>query len=220
MRRRAFTLIEVLLAIALVSLLLASAAGMLVGLSRDRQDVERRVATISGAMGVLERLETDLGCAVVDARGLGAGVAGAGESIDVVTRIADAGADTRRSRYTFDAARGEVMLERAGGRSAARRDVVARGVEAVAFRYHDGRAWVESFDSARLGRLPLAVQVSLWMKTPLGPSPAWDLARDGERASPRGATGEDSERGSRPTRAPDVCQVIAVPDARARGGGA
>lgn len=213
MRRRGFTLIEVLLAIALVSLLLASAAGMLVGLSRDRQDVERRVATISGAMGVLERLEADLMCTVVEARGLGAGIAGTASSLDVVARAANIGGDTQRSRYSFDAGGGDLLLERSGDDGATRRDVVARGVEAVVFRYHDGRTWVETFDSARAGRLPVAVQVSLWMKAPLGGSPAWELGPAAER-------GGGAEDGSRPARAPDVCQVIAIPDARARGGGA
>lgn len=54
--------------------------------------------------------------------------------------------------------------------------VIAEAVGLVRFRYHDGTAWVDSFDSWERGRLPAAIEVSVWFK-PL-PASRSDGARE------------------------------------------
>jgi hypothetical protein len=71
-------------------------------------------------------------------------------------------------------------------------EVIAEGVERVRFRYFDGREWLEKFDSAATGELPVAIEASLWF----GEAPAASDPPEPEEAP----------------RAPDRTRVMVVPD--------
>jgi prepilin-type N-terminal cleavage/methylation domain-containing protein len=113
MIRRAFTLIEVLVAISLVGALVGSMFIFLFNMMQARQrsislTQEQRTAAV-----LFERLERDLACCVAGDRGAGAGVSGDERSLRLLTRgvpaaLAERGADDpaafadlERSEYRF-----------------------------------------------------------------------------------------------------------------------
>jgi hypothetical protein len=104
-----------------------------------------------------------------------AGIRGTSESIDIVSRgvLADLDADASslagltRLRIDFDAEDPTLSIGRAAASSAVTMQPVSERIEFIRFRYHDGQQWSDSFDSSTQGRLPLAVEVSLWFVTAL-----------------------------------------------------
>ena len=104
----------------------------------------------------------------------------------------------------------------------------AAGIDALQFRYHDGREWVSAFDARTQGRLPTAIEVSVWLAAA---APAGEVARPAEERDGEGG-GADSRggaatRGSADERArsaglfeppeapeapPDRRRVIVIPD--------
>src|SRR5690606_32158965 len=74
--------------------------------------------------------------------------------------------DLRSTEYRFDATRGVVTAARASvlfaDEQGGGREVILEGVERVRFRYYDGQEWLTRFDSATAGRLPAAIEISVW----------------------------------------------------------
>jgi prepilin-type N-terminal cleavage/methylation domain-containing protein len=200
--QRAFTLIEVLLA---VSLLLAISAGMLsylYGLLHSRDRLVRTTDEQISAAALFEQLETDLSTTFA-VNGAGkAGVEGTASSLVVRSRgVASTGAtgvsdlgDLQGCEVKFDLdSRG--LLARRLGRTEESFEVLASSVGRVRFRYFDGAQWQENFNSATAGTLPVAVEAALWF--------------DGEDPS---SSGEAETSESVPPRAPDRVRVMVVPD--------
>lgn len=198
--RRAFTLLEVLLAIALVAVLAGGVVSFLFGMLERREALTTESERRAVAGVVFEEVEGMLATTMVtDSRG-GAGIVGTGTTLTVRGRgvpvVAGAGArsgigDEVGVEFAFDAASGEVRGTRlgpAGGTA----EVVGGGAQSLRIRYHDGREWRSEFDSAKAGVLPRAVEISLWF-------------------------GEADAEAEPPRRAPDRVRTIAVPDAA--GGG-
>src|SRR5699024_8856954 len=69
------------------------------------------------------------------------------------TEIAFSGGAVRATRWTGASGSGDS-------------EVVSGRFSGCEFRYFDGREWVEQFDSQSAGRLPAAVEVSLWFEGP------------------------------------------------------
>lgn len=197
--RAAFTLVEVLLALALAAMLLGGVAAYLWQV-REGRDRLARISARIGETGVLvESLEQDLLGVVARAPGLGSGVRGTSTGLRLATRgvwfeIAGTGesevpgdrarshatmgeGDLQASEYTFDADAKRVLGRRWSlepGRSPPPMQVIAEGVRRVRFRYHDGREWLDQFDStgprpaAAAGDgeegLPVAIEVAVWFE--------------------------------------------------------
>lgn len=234
--RPAFTLLEVLLAIALIAMLTAALFGFLSQLHDRRARMEQMASDLRAGGTLIERIEQDLLGAVASARGVESGIAGtatslriatrgvwidlspgpaeeSGEPATVLARMADG--DLQQSEYTFDAASATIRGQRravdsgaapaegggsgVGGGGEAER--ISSRVRRVRFRYHDGRAWVDSFQSAATGGLPAAVEVALWF----GDQPATEEA--GPSANPLRWP------------EPDRLRVIVVPDGPRSGRG-
>jgi prepilin-type N-terminal cleavage/methylation domain-containing protein len=169
---RAFTLIETLLALALVALLSGSVFGFLFSLAERRRDLDRVVHREEGASVLCEQIEAGLLCALVGDATIGPGVKGDGGSIRIVSRgvrlpSGKAGAkgatDLVASEFRFDAGSGQVRAKRwEVGQSEPDAEVLIEHVRSLKIRYRDGDEWVESFDSVARNRLPGAVEVSLW----------------------------------------------------------
>lgn len=211
-RRRAarpaggFTLFEILVSVGLFGLLVFAMSSFLGDARRVRArvaaDVERNlaVAAISG-----ELAESIATCVTDEA---GKGVRGTTTSIEVAfagvpawrigtpePAAALGPLDTLSIR--FDAADGRVEIGRDG--AAPSRGPVA--FEAVRFRFLDRDGWRDEFDSTVEGRLPQAVELSIWFARPEPTEverPEFDL--------------EDEEMPP-PARPADRRRVIAVPDA-------
>lgn len=168
LRRSGFTLMEVLLALALTTLLVGAVFSFLENLGRRRDELARSAQRARELATLIDRIEGDLAAAVVsDARG-GPGVIGRSAEISVLTRrvVPTSGrteGDLSRTSYAFDPAEG---LIRAGigvaPSDAPPAEIAAEGVRSLRFRYFDGRAWRSEFESQQAKTLPAAIEIAIW----------------------------------------------------------
>lgn len=242
---RGFSLFEVLVSIGVILALSIALGAFVRDVARSRERLDLAMARQRSADAAIDLLERALATTVVEDAILGAGVRGGAERIELVARGVPAwrlGSGPSRRRSLEDRER----LSLAGGDPALGESIVRRGEGAEAreglipatlrFRYHDGEAWRSAFDSVREGRLPVAVEVSLWWRREGEPSEAAsdefgpleeDPERDGLDEDRSREERDDDRRGAAasldvaredlggPMRPPDRVRVIAVPDAAA-----
>lgn len=236
-RRRAFTLVEVLLSLVIL-FILASSLGWAVREMREKTMVLRRASDdLTVCTAIFDLLDASITSSVaLDPISGRAGVRGTAESIDIVSRgvLADLEADSSslagltRLRLDFDPQSLVMSLGRSGAASSPNMQPVSRRIERVRFRYHDGQEWTDSFDSGSQGRLPVAVEVSVWLTTALqeratlpdSSNPAFAMQEpdaenapfefDGMGAPVRGDLQAESDL---PERRPDRFRIFSVLDA-------
>jgi prepilin-type N-terminal cleavage/methylation domain-containing protein len=178
MSRRAFTLLEVLIAIALTAALLSAMFGFLFNMLNARRQVLDLTARHRAAATLIERLEADLIACTAGDTAAGAGVRGDESSVLILSRgvaatLADRGAED--PNVFADLLVSEFRFNEESKRLEARRGVVNdsrssrsefydlnASVFRVRFRYHDGAGWRSSFDSSLTGAMPAAVEVAVW----------------------------------------------------------
>lgn len=85
-RRRAFTLIEVMLALALVAVLSGAVFAFAWNLTDRRAALGRAALDIHASTILIESLERDLAGAIAGTRGLGPGIVGSGTRLRILTR--------------------------------------------------------------------------------------------------------------------------------------
>lgn len=186
--RRAFTMLELLVAIGLLAVLSAAVAGFTFMLF-DREERTLALAERTHASGLLfDRLERDL-LAAVAATPDGPGLVGDDRSLTVSSRAALAGSvdpladDLQTTTIRFDRHTRVLTLERTSRADAPREPDPATpfGIEErfadqpaglpgaltgtiadIRFRYHNGRSWASSFSST--AGLPVAVELSVWFE--------------------------------------------------------
>jgi prepilin-type N-terminal cleavage/methylation domain-containing protein len=177
-RRGGFTLLEVLIAIALVLALFGAMFAFLFDVLSSRRRALDYAAKHLAAVTLIDRAELDLMFCIVGDRVYGAGVEGDNTSLRILTRgvaahLAGRGAedpavlgDLQRAEYRFDEALGRIEARRlpVGERRVEDAPYAPLGgrVYKVRFRYHDSVAWRDSFDSLSEGRLPVAVEIAMW----------------------------------------------------------
>ena len=185
MTRRGFTIMEVLIAIALLIGLLAAVGTFYTNLMQSREQVLRQTRWQLAATTLIERIETDLMTSLVGDRRFGAGILGDTESLSIIHRsvavtIADRGiqdpavlGDLQRSSYRFDPARGVLEAARttigSNGRGTPEFWPLGEEIFRVRFRFHNGQSWVDSYDSLAANALPRAIEVAIWFR-PFGPT--------------------------------------------------
>lgn len=217
MKRRGFTLFEVIVSLGLVSLLVVAMGAFLSDALRIRARVADRVSrglVAEAAMGEIERaLET---CLVADPQ-QGAGVRGDATSIEVLRAgLSTWRLGTAEPRRAFEPIeRCRVFFDQLSGRVAIGRDEraptpVPGSLHRLRLRYFDGRMWRDQFDSARAGRLPVAVEVSIWFDGET--AEAVPLARPEFDDEGPGAAGLNGTSSSGPDTPPDRRRIIAIPD--------
>jgi len=186
---RGFTLLEVLVAIALIGGLLLSMLAFVHNLlsSRDRAlaATGRRLA----AAALIEHIEHDLMTCVAGDLASGSGIQGDGRTLRVMSRgvaVTEPGlrdgsvlGDLQVSEYRFDENTGLIEARRLEpGDAIAAPDffddrdvpVLDHGFEPlgrvhlVRLRYLDDGRWRDDFDSLTAGRLPVAVEVAVWYR--------------------------------------------------------
>src|SRR5262245_22299472 len=177
---RAFTLLEVLIAIALILVLVGAMFGFLFDMLNSRAAALDHVRQQDAANAVVKQLDVDLMTCIVGDAESGSGVKGDQTNLRLLSRgvaasLAAHGAndpdvlgDLQFTEYRFDAAAHRIS----GGRGAARSPAGESSTELVPlegtiyklrFRYHDGNQWQSEFDSLKAGRLPQAVEAALWL---------------------------------------------------------
>ncbi len=234
-RHRAFTLMEVLVAIALLLALFGVMFGFLNGVLSTRQHVLELTGKQRAASLLIDRVEADLLTCLVGDERHGAGVVGEPESLRLLTRGTLAGAegdavfsDLQVAEYRFDPSTHELSGSRGvAGNDASESHPFASRIYKVRFRYHDGEQWQDRYDSMQRGRLPVAVEVAVWFEP--WPGDDWTVADDEFGPEPAGAaerltfdmddTFDETEWAMRADRdfrddpTPDRVRVIAIPDA-------
>ena len=219
--RRAFSLLEVMVALGIVGMLAASVFAFVLDLLQGRESLSDASRDAIAAAVIIERLEGDLLVGVV---GVGdqAGIRGDDKGIAIIGRSVKlpAGSDDRvigdmvESEIRFDEGRG--LLE--GRRGGASFEQISDRVRFCRFRYFDGRRWVSSFDSRSAGSLPVAIEIAAWFgsleeRDTLEPSmedpPEESMLSEGFLD---GAPLMEEEALSVPSREPDLLRVMLVPD--------
>lgn len=207
-RRRAFTLLEVLLALGLIAMLSGGMFAFFWQLTSQKAALVEGALEGQAADALIERLENDLAGAVAADSAGGAGIVGTASSLKVLSRgVTLPLKEEDRAWAKGDLQGSEFVLE--GGALKAKRWDAHRGVGGAAgetipgaigalrFRYYDGESWVESFDSKSAGTLPVAIEVSVWF----GPSREVGAGSESESAArPERAAeaGDEETRGAAP----------------------
>jgi prepilin-type N-terminal cleavage/methylation domain-containing protein len=211
--QRGFTLLEVLLCLAIILMLGGSVMGFMLGLLERREAITGAAAQQAGAAALLERIEADLSCGIAGDSQAGAGIHGTSERLVLLTRgvwLPDhsrpeaAMGDLQGSEYVLE---GNAVLARrwaAGDEDAGELEVICGGVERLRLRYFDGEGWQASFDSQARGGLPVAVEVALWFRQP-GTSTEPVLEEPGRFM-------EEDPDSVLPPRDPDRVRLVIVPD--------
>ena len=238
MRRatRGFTLIEVLVAVGILLALAVAMGRFVVDLLASRDRLEQAMSRQREADAVLLAIERALATTVVEDAILGVGVRGAAESLEVVARGVPAWRLGDAATRTLALADRERLVLRGGFGAGAPASLVrgeGRGASSgsipavIRFRYHDGDAWLDQFDSVVRGALPRAIEVSLWWVREDEALGEVDLlveagedgmpdAGEAESIEDRGETtgaGVEREDLGGPSRPPDRVRVIPIPDA-------
>lgn len=208
-----FTLIEVILVLALVVALLAGVGGLSERVLEHRASSRAWTRAQEVAEEVLGTLDRELSTCTIGSTASGPGVRGDATSIRVISRgVTVAEGDQIATQLRFDARRGEVEAFRGaveGGGAQGPLSVIGGGIEAMRIKYRDRDEWVERFDSLAGPRLPLAVEVEIWFGVPGGASAAAGVDGGGSAAASSSVGGAPVV----PSRPPDRVRTFAIPDA-------
>lgn len=224
------TLIELIVALGLAAALLGAVIVFVGDLSRAREHIERASNRDRAIDAFMDVVEGAVATSVLDA-GDGAFVGDTrsctirSAAVDPVPAISPEGrpfTPTTMTWISFDAEAGALLVRRGTGAS----EPLPIEGSALRLRYHDGRDWVDSFDARQRGRLPTAIEVSIWL-APASPSPettasgsspssvppssSWGAEDDASQRTMDDATPVDET--AEPLSPPDRRRVIVVPDA-------
>lgn len=233
-----FTLLEVLIAIGIIGALLGTMFAFLHDLLQSRARALDYTGRQLAAATLIDRVERDLTTCVVGDATLGAGVNGDDSRLSILSRgvaahLAGKGVgsgvlgDLQQAEYRCEPGSGRIEIRRVTpevGVATPADDFVSIGpAYKVRFRYHDGEAWSDSFDSLALNALPAAVEVAVWYhRWPGEPEAAEREPEASDRLTFDTTGGFDdadfarrSDIESRDEPRPDRFRVIVIPDASA-----
>lgn len=229
MNRRGFTLLEFMISLGLVMLLSGAVYSFLAQLGTGREVLSTSVEDAYSGCAIIERIEADAQTALAGGGRIGGGVVGTRTSLRLLTRAVWLGegeaSDLQGCEFVFDHGASTVRARRwAGAGAQGEFETVSGRVRELRFRYHDGRRWLESFDSGRVGFLPVAIEISIWPG--IAPPPeeearmaeampedvdvfaAEDGGEEGERWPPSGSEREQDG----PQQPPQRWRLISIPD--------
>lgn len=216
--RRGFTLIEVLVGIAIGGALLAALGVFTLNLTDTRARLAEMTARVDSAEVVFSALDRALATAVVEDASLGAGVSGNETALRVVRSAVGLGGE----REELFAEKGVVEVRLAPG--AQRLEIVRDGrtaalpapVRAVRIRYLGERGWSDAFDSGEAGVFPAGIEVSIWFGEEEGGFEDGGGEEVGRESGTASATRDDARDGVvvGERAAPPASALAAPPDRR------
>ncbi len=212
-KRRAFTLIEVLLALALLAGVMGGALGLLSDLTRRQDHIRTHSERSLDGGALVDRLERALQSSYAQNAAGEAGVRGDDHSIRVMHRgvigHAEAtGGDRRTIEMHWSETDRVVTGTFSGDGVDSASEPLARRVERLRFRYFHGARWRSSFDSVARGELPSAIEISIWFEPAINAAP--------ETRTPDAGFDDvlfPDDASDLPTRSPDRVRIMVVPDA-------
>lgn len=218
MRRRAFSLVEMMVALLLVVMLAGAVYSFMWSVLDDRARLEKHAGREIGATRLFACIEDDLATCVARTDSGAAGIKGDASSISIAKRSvrldatgAEALGDATQSEYRFEATAGQVVARRDGGGY----EPILTGVSRVRFRFRLGSEWVEQFDSVAAGGVPSAIEIALWFGEPEAtekPAAVAPIGGDGE-AGAEPEQPEEREASDELLPPPSRVTVIAIHDA-------
>ncbi|MBI1304779.1 MAG: prepilin-type N-terminal cleavage/methylation domain-containing protein [Phycisphaera sp.] len=216
--RRGFTLIEVLVGIAIGGALLGALGVFTLNLTDTRARLAEMTARVDSAEVVFSALDRALATAVVEDASLGAGVSGNESALRVVRSAVGLGGE--REALFAETGVVEVRLSRGAARLEIVRDGRAAAlpapVRAMRIRYLGERGWSDAFDSGESGVFPAGIEVSIWF----GGDEEAELAGGGASTRSDASTGSDARTDARdgvagaPSSASSLSTLDAPPDRR------
>jgi prepilin-type N-terminal cleavage/methylation domain-containing protein len=245
--RLGFTLVEVLVSIALIAVLAAIVSTMLWTIDTRRVEILRVSEANRTATALIDSVERQATATFVATRSGEPGVSGRSSSLTLRSRASamtlndEGGAELSVARSPLRALvttsmslRGEELRAGRGpGVEEPERLPMPGGFERLRFRYHDGERWRSSFDSARVGRLPVAIEIAVWFAPSDRVPPLEDdmlggvpFESDIDDPIPSMFRGEGLGDGATmpgeamAERSPDRLRVIVIPDAAEQAAGA
>ena len=238
MRRRGFTLLEILIVIGITSVLVSSLGLFVNQIASTRTFIRARAERDAAITVVFDALEDALATSVARAEDGAPGVSGDALSLEVsfdgtTVQRAMGSSPVRvllpadRIGVFFDSSSGLFSIQRDG-----KQPTILQGEAfAVRFRYFDGELWHEQWDSIGMNGLPIAVECSVWFKPwPEGEVPEWfpdefaefdentDVSDEEAEYESFGTLRELDEREDLPE--PSRRRLILVPDAEQADEGA
>lgn len=234
MRRRGFSLAETLVAIGVLGALVGSVFAFMAGLGQRRDLLEQMTADSRAAEALFMRIEEDVLTCLAGGGKLGAGISGSAQQLRLVARsdLIDPKAkhDTGivHSTYRFVPGRGSITMSRRGAGGASGAETLSQRVRLLRFRYYDGSAWQDRFDSLRAGGLPVAIEVAVWFGEPppveealSEPPGVYEAevagAAEIDTAFATGAELSDPLEPALPRGEPDRVRVFIIPDGPSAG---
>jgi prepilin-type N-terminal cleavage/methylation domain-containing protein len=240
-----FTLMEVMLAIALVAALVGAMLAFLVDVSASRARAQADAASRRAADVLLDRVEGDLMTCIAGLSSAETGFRGTSTSLEILTRGVAAPlalrdqhqrtlSDLQRAQYSFNSADHSLSAWKGPVDVAADPTSMGGRVARVRFRYLDDRRWLDSFDSAIEGHLPVAVEVAIWLDDAGSARANESAAAESSNGAESPHTGNEAvdeldsilsdESEAEPASPmheppPDRIRVITIPDAAASAGG-
>ncbi|MBC7835687.1 MAG: type II secretion system protein [Phycisphaerales bacterium] len=241
-RARAFTLLEVLIAIAIMAMLLGGLGSFLWAMQSRRQAIGTTSRELHTAGVLFDRIESDLLAGVAGGGGgqSRSGIKGSHDELSVLSRSVwvnaaeggsmGLGTDLQQTTFRHDGGGGRLLMGRrdAGGAASSApgwptEELLSDEVALLRFRYFDGAEWLHSFDSAITGLLPVAIEVAIWFGPPGSVSASSEdptqeveafepLEPMSEDAAPRRFAAARPAPLEAPLSAPGRVRVIIVPD--------